>query len=129
MVQGMRLRVQPCRSEPPSEPRGIHAGQLRLCIHLAWHPEETRQQVSRNAQQLSAGFSDRPIWQLGIRPQQEGGRGFVPGLQQGNRSESAGLSLPKPLRQVVPPELQLGRGHLLQRLRQRPALHGERPER
>ena len=104
LVHGLRLRVQPRGCEPPAEQRGVHAGQLRLCLHAAGHAEEAWQSV---AIMLSSSIRDahRAVWPERLRQEQAGGRGAVLPLWARERREGSGLPLPKP-HGAQPPEVQ-----------------------
>lgn len=83
--------------------------------------------MPRHALQLRAGEPVGPLRGLRIRRVQARGGGPLPRVLGAHGRPGAHLPLPQPLRQVVPPALQLRRCHLLRRHRQRPPLHRERP--
>lgn len=76
--------------------------------------------MPRHALQLRAGEPVGPLRGIGLRRVQARGGGPLPRIFRAHGGVGTHLPLPQPLRQVVPPALQLRRRHLLRRHRQRP---------
>ena len=123
----VRFRVQPRRSQPPEGSEGVHGGQLRIRYSFAQYAEEVQERLPGDDKFFNSGHPCRTFRRFRVREEQEGRGGTDVQVRRGNRGEGARVSLPEPLRKVVPPELQLRDSNLLQQHRQRPAHHGERP--
>ena len=83
--------------------------------------------MPRDAVQLHPGDPDGPLRRLRLREVEAGGRGAVLRLRGGDWGQGPCLPFPEPVREMVPSELQLGRGDVLQQHRERPPHTGQRP--